>query len=159
MQVSIRSYYALQEVRPRLQELLVEPDLARPLAELPDDRIGTLVGPLYSVLDEEARPWGVQGTTLSKVLHRKRPDSLVLHDTWVNACYVGDDGPVRRADKRTWAEYMVLLSSAMASDIREQPEQFAALQEASGASPALTDVRLLDILAWSVGQRHGRLDN
>jgi len=66
------------------------------------DGLGTHLHPLYAVLDGlAAKPWGVEGTTLSKVLHRKRPQSLVLHDRWVRACYVGGDGPVPRAQERS----------------------------------------------------------
>ncbi len=151
--VGIRSFYGLQRLRDRLQRLLEPNDLARPLAELADDRIADLVGSLYAVLDDPGtKPWGVNGTTLSKVLHRKRPTSLALHDKWVRVCYLGPGAPVPRAKLRSWAEYMTLVSQAMASDLHNQPLQFSVLQLASKADPALTDLRLLDIVAWNVGQ-------
>jgi len=151
--VSIRSFYGLQLVRDELQRLLAPTELASPLAELTDDRIADLIGPFYALLDDSrTKPWGVSGTTLSKVLHRKRPNSLALHDRWVQACYVGE-GAVPRAETRSWAEYMTLVSQAMAADLRQQPEQFSTLRSASKAEPPLADLRVLDILAWNEGQR------
>jgi hypothetical protein len=150
--IKIRSFYALQRVREQLQVALVEPELETPLAGLPDERIDALIGALYSVLDADL--WGVQGTTLSKILHRKRPSSVALHDTWVKDCYVGNDGPVlpAAAGERSWSEYMATVSRAMARDLRDGAGQFKALQAVSGARPALSDLRLLDILAWNAGQ-------
>jgi hypothetical protein len=87
------------------------------------------------------------------VLHRKRPESLALHDRWVQACYLGDRAPVPRSKGRSWAEYMTLVSQAMATDLRDQADQFSTLQHASQAEPALTDLRLLDILAWNAGRQ------
>jgi Family of unknown function (DUF6308) len=150
VRLSIRSFYALQRSREVLEECLANEDLARPLAEIEDpDRIDAMVKPLYAVLDDPAtKPWGVEGTTLSKVLHRKRPQSLVLHDVWVRACYVSDNGPVPRARKRSWADYMAAVTRAIGDDIRTQKTQFERLDEASREPGELSPVRLLDILAW-----------
>jgi hypothetical protein len=154
--VTIRSFYALQARRERLEACLRHEDLARPLAELKNERIHQLIGPLFSVLDDPGGgPWGVGGTTLSKVLHRKRPASIPLHDSWVHACYVGDGAPLQADKSRSWAEYMSELAVAMATDLRENSQQFSLLQESSRAAPRLTDLRLLDILAWNLGRRGG----
>lgn len=150
--VKIRTYYGLQGMRGFLEPLLQHPELATPLADLTDERIAFHVGGLYSVLDAKPRPSGVRGTLLSKVLHRKRPASLALHDAWVQACYLGEGAPVPLSKRRTWADYMVLVSQAMAKDIRDQPQQFSELHKASKAGPRLTDLRLLDIIAWHAGQ-------
>lgn len=167
--ISIRSFYALQQQRDRLQHALTAEELSRPLAALSDKQIETHIGGLFAILDGVASVEGddgsisstlpgISGTKLSKVLHRKRPQSVPLHDKWVLSCYVGDAGhPVRRAKRRTWREYMTLVAQEMASDLREQPVQFEILQTASKASPPLTDLRLLDIIAWNVG-RHPRGD-
>jgi hypothetical protein len=153
--IKIRSFYGLQSVRAELEAGLARAELAKPLADLDDDLIAELVGNLYAVLDNpDKKPWGVRETTLSKVLHRKRPASLALHDKWVQACYLGDDA-VPRVKGRSWAAYMAAVSQAMAKDLRDQERQFALLQTASNARPALTDLRLLDILAWNVGQDRG----
>jgi hypothetical protein len=96
VRLSIRSFYGLQRIQRVLEQGLANEDLASPLAEVQDpDRIAAMVKPLYAVLDDQAtRPWRMKGTTLSKALHRKRPQSLVLQDIWVRACYVSEAGPV-----------------------------------------------------------------
>jgi hypothetical protein len=48
--VAVRSFYGLQRLRDRLQVLLEQSDLARPLAELANDRIALHVAGLYSWL-------------------------------------------------------------------------------------------------------------
>ena len=73
VQVKIRTYYGLQAIRDRLQEGLRDPVLAQDLACADPQQMATAVRALYGVLDEKSPPWGVPGTTLSKVLHRKRP--------------------------------------------------------------------------------------
>lgn len=148
--VKIRSYYDLQRIRADLEAGLANDDLGVALAEIDDPvRVAAMVKPLYRVLDDpQRRPWNVNATTLSKVLHRKRPNSLVLHDKWVNACYVGANGPVERVQNRSWADYMVEITRAIGYDIRTQREAFNLLDEATSAPGELTHVRILDILAW-----------
>jgi hypothetical protein len=149
--VKIRSYYDLQRIRPQLEAGLANSDLELPLAELDDPaRIAAIVTPLYTVLDDpRCKPWNVNATTLSKVLHRKRPQSLVLHDRWVSACYVGPNGPVHPAKKRSWADYMTELTIAIGSDIRSQRAAFNMLEGATSPPAVLSHVRLLDIVAWT----------
>jgi hypothetical protein len=149
----IRSFYNLQQIRGNLEDALKNPDLERPLAEISDPaRIAEMVAPLYAVLDDpKTKPWRVRATLLSKILHRKRPQSLVLHDKWVRACYVGDGKPVPSVPSgqtRTWAEHMTAVTAAIGHDIRTQPAAFAALDRATGTPGQLSRVRLLDILAW-----------
>jgi len=148
VRLSIRAFYGLQDIRPILESGLANEDLQRPLASVENrDQITAMIRPLYGVLDPRTRPWGVDGTTLSKVLHRKAPHSLVLHDRWVRACYVGYDGPVPPAKNRSWVDYMTEITAAIGKDIRDQPAAFAQLDAATGAGQ-LSYVRLLDILAW-----------
>lgn len=151
VQVKLRAFYGLQRARSRLQEALSDPLLETPLAEIIDDRrLRSAVRGLYGPLDEsESKPWGVGATTLSKVLHRKRPHSVVLHDRWVRACYVGDEAPVPRAKNRSWADYMVLITEAIRHDIATQHESFTALAEEARTPRSVSHVRILDILAWS----------
>jgi hypothetical protein len=148
--VKIRSYYGLQRIRPALEAALSNEDLGLALGEIEDPaRISAMVGPLYAVLDDrETKPWHVNGTTLSKILHRKRPESLVLHDKWVRRCYLGPRGPVPQRKGRTWADYMAAISVAIGRDIRTQRSSFVALDDASTCPGELSYVRLLDILAW-----------
>lgn len=151
--ISIRSFYALQLHRPQLQKALSREELETPLAHLTGDQIADLIGEAFAILDTPDALPGIGATKLSKVVHRKRPAAIPLHDRWVRACYVGEGFPVPRAKHRSYRTYMTLLAQAMRRDLREQPDQFAALRSASGAEPALTDLRLLDIVAWHAGQR------
>ncbi|TDU91371.1 hypothetical protein EV138_4977 [Kribbella voronezhensis] len=147
--LSIRAFYGLQRIKPALNEGLASSHLQHPLADLDDLQIAATVRPLYGVLDDsQNRPRGVKATTLSKILHRKAPQCLVLHDKWVRACYVGDQAPVPRAKKRSWADYMTAITTAIANDIRDQPSEFAQLDAATDTPGRLSQVRLLDILAW-----------
>jgi hypothetical protein len=148
--IKIRSYYGLQQVRSDLEEGLANEDLDLPLAEVENpERVAAMVKPLYNVLDDPSRkPRNVKATTLSKVLHRKRPQSLVLHDIWVKACYLSTNGPVVPVKNRTWADYMTAITVAIGRDIRTQPEEFKLLAQAASSPGELTHVRLLDILAW-----------
>ena len=146
VKIKIRSFYGLEAVRPALEKALGDEALATPLAEQTEDEVRRTVPALYEVLDTPDRPWGIKATKLSKVLHRKRPASVVLHDRWVYACYVGDGAPVPRARRRSWAEYMTLLTLAVRPDLRDQA---AALDRVAEAAPDdVSRVRLLDILAW-----------
>jgi hypothetical protein len=104
--ISIRSYYALQDQRNRLQQALNAEELGLPLASLSDEQIYSHIGGLFAILDDvEPAAYkdekstmassvlpGIGGTKLSKVLHRKRPQSVPLHDRWVRSCYVGTTG-------------------------------------------------------------------
>jgi hypothetical protein len=151
VRLSLRAFYGLQRVRPALERALANPELDVPLRDLDDaDRVAAAIGPLYKVLDDVEAPTGVLGTTLSKVLHRKRPHTLILHDTWVWNCYVGSEAeaPVPKAKRRTWADYMSLVSAAIGRDLRTQRDLFDRLETAAGGPGRISDVRLLDILAW-----------
>jgi hypothetical protein len=150
--VKIRSFYGLQRIRPELEKALAHPGLDAHLTDTDPTTIADSIGSLYEVLDDpDTKPWGVEGTTLSKILHRKRPHTLVLHDKWVRACYVGttDEHPVPRVQQRSWADYMTLITSAIAEDLRTQTATFAALDALTPAPGELSHVRLLDILAWT----------
>lgn len=147
--VKIRTFYDLQRLRPILEGALRHPGLERPLDDADAATVAATVAPLYAVLDDPTtKPWNANATTLSKVLHRKRPHALVLHDRWVHACYLGDGGPVPRAEERSWADYMTAITTAIGNDIRTQRSAFEALDAATSTPGELTPVRLLDILAW-----------
>jgi hypothetical protein len=95
VKVTLRSYYGLQAIRDELEDALADPNLVTPLEDLDEETACDLASRLYAVLDGPSKPWGVEGTTLSKVLHRKRPASIALHDRWVRACYLGTGGARR----------------------------------------------------------------
>jgi Family of unknown function (DUF6308) len=147
--ITIRALYGLQQIRPELEQALKNEVLARHLAKASDDDIANAVAPIYRLLDGPDKPQDIGGTKLSKVVHRKRPDFLILHDVWVNACYVGEDARVPVARKRSWADYMVELHKAVRDDLIAAGDLWKWIREQVPASKELTDVRLLDILAWS----------
>ncbi|WP_265442797.1 DUF6308 family protein [Flexivirga meconopsidis] len=150
----LRAFYALKAMRTDLEERLARLD-NQPLENLDAAQIAAVINLMYDPLDRHrAGPrTGLNGTTYSKVLHRKRLALLPLHDRWINACYVSHDGPVPPAKKRTWSEYMTLVAIAMAEDLSTQRRQFD--QIADAAHEPLTRLRLLDIVAWkSQGRSH-----
>lgn len=77
----------------------------------------------------------------------------MLHDVWVRKCYLGTTLVPRKADC-SWADYMVAVSLAIREDLVSQEPLFADLGTAVATQLGLktcpvTDVRLLDIVAWS----------
>ncbi len=150
VKVSVRSLYALQAVRSKMEAALEKVKPETELAHARDDEVRALVGPLYAVLDPEmSRPSGVKATTLSKIYHRKRPKFALLHDRWVRACYVGSGAPVRDDPDRTWAEYMISLSLEVRNDLVANADVLGDLREHPGIGDRVSDLRILDILAWS----------
>lgn len=150
VRVSASAFYRFQSMRPALEQALVShPDA--PLIDLDEDSVAAKTRALYAALDADRSSYGARGqsgTTLSKILHRKHPESLPLHDKWVRKCYLGTEA-VPRVRRRSWADYMVLVTLAMKEDISRHRDEFAQLRAAVRGDVHLTDLRLLDILAWS----------
>jgi len=148
--IPIRAYYDLQGLRGDLEAALRRIPSTLRLEDAPPDRISDLVEPLYAVLDDRARkPRDVRVTKLSKLLHRKRPEFVVLHDRWVWTCYqqrLGQDAT------RTRARYMADLSCLVAEDLRAAPAAWDHLVGAVATHGPLSRVRVLDIVAWHLGQ-------
>lgn len=146
---SVSAFCRLQAMSTRL-EVALSRCPADPLASVAEDTIREVVGNLYAVLDEDHKTHpahGVGGTTLSKVLHRKRPTFLCLNDQFVWSCYV-ENGPIPRVRSRSWSEYMVELALAMRKDLIQQSEEMKALRD-HVMGEGLSDLRILDILAWT----------
>jgi hypothetical protein len=106
------------------------------------------VAALFSVLDS-GKVLGVGGTTLSKVLHRKRPGLIPLRDRFVHKVYI--PSRIGRSSDRTWVEYFRLLAVEMQADLRASPAEWQALTTIP-ADDQLTPLRALDILAWQLGK-------
>lgn len=146
---SVSAFYRLQAMSAPLEVALSRCPVD-PLASVAEDTIREVVGNLYAVLDEDHKSHpahGVGGTTLSKILHRKRPAFLCLNDQFVWSCYV-ENGPIPRVRSRSWANYMVELALAMRNDLIEQSEEVQALRE-HVRGEGISDLRILDILAWT----------
>lgn len=151
--VKTRTFYGLRAIRHDLEDALTDPVLATPLEETQSEDLAALasaVRALYCVLDDSTRrPWDLGGIKLSKVLHRKRPTSIVLHDRHVRACYVSHNGPIVADKNRSWAEYMAQLTLAIREDLVTQRGAFEELSRFVAGRTPLSQVRILDILAWS----------
>lgn len=72
VQVKIGSFADLCACRDELEVALADVPVDKDLADAEASTIAK-VGSLFGVLDSESRPRNVRGTTLAKVLHRKRP--------------------------------------------------------------------------------------
>lgn len=148
--MTIRGFAGLKERRSEIESRLSDVASGVDLVDATDADIAA-VGALFGVLDEAAIP-DVSGTTFSKVLHRKRPLLVPLHDSKVRDAYVlGDGAPVTRASNRSWAEYMTLIASAMRDDLRLGGHTWTTLGGPRRPS-ALTPLRALDIIAWKPPQ-------
>ncbi|MEU6174630.1 DUF6308 family protein [Streptantibioticus parmotrematis] len=152
---SIVAFYSLQAIRPRLEEALGAVPVDLSLCDAVDTgRHRRLLSGLFDVLD---RPGGVRGvrlTTLSKVLHRKRPGFVPLYDRMVWRCYVGPGGPMRPEPERTWAEFVGVLAEHISDDIKNQRPQWERLRAAAPAG--VSPLRLLDVVVWTAAKTAAR---
>jgi Family of unknown function (DUF6308) len=106
---------------------------------------------LFSVLDDESRH-GIRMTILSKILHRKRPRLIPLWDAHSLTCYSqGPACPVPEQRGRSRRDYAVEITRCMHADLRAGKPIWEELSRLSG-DRELTELRALDILAWTVGQ-------
>jgi hypothetical protein len=147
---SIAAFAGLQKRREDLDLALMAIPTDVRLADATDDHV-ELLGPLFGVLDDKPI-YDVQGTILSKVLHRKRPELIPLYDSHIRHCYRDASGaPIPRHSTRTWGELIVLLAYAMRADLASQRDEWDALVALVPESQPLTALRCLDIVAWSMG--------
>lgn len=159
---SIAAFFAMQSAREQVEAGLRATPAGVTLDSAVDDsslerRMQALVG----VLDER-KLRGVKLTTLTKILHRKRPDFMPLHDKFVKACYVGttDAFPMRSQKDRTWVEYWVVMATAINADVQGQLDVWAHLGGLAGEHVAA--LRVVDVVAWNAGKEllsHGESGN
>lgn len=109
----------------------------------------SLIGPLYAILDggSSEHPAHVRGTTLSKILHRKRPQFIPLYDKKIYRCYVGADAPVQTHDAEPWADFMIKVAVAIRADLTRNIDDWRSLAS-SVKDPDISPLRALDIVAW-----------
>lgn len=149
--VRVPAFYALTDVRPRLELWLtqVPPDLKLTEAGPPGV---PLLAELFALIDQGLP--GVGGTTLAKIMHRKRPAFVPLYDRYVHECYVGAHGfPVPRARSRTWREFIHLLGPAMVDDLQRENAWMAEVAQLAAGPVPVTTLRVLDIVAWQAGRQ------
>lgn len=152
---SLAAFYGLQSIRKELEAGLAATPASVALGvAVKDDTLNDRIRSFVGVLDAGA-PRGVKLTTLTKVLHRKRPAFMPLHDQYVRACYLGSAAPypVRRSKARSWVDYWAEMASAMHRDLETQPTQWADLAASAGAY--VSPLRVLDVVAWKTGRVGG----
>lgn len=150
--LTIRTFEALQAKRAEFDEHLARIPLDLDLADAGPNDLAVL-GDLFAVQDG-SRVWGVQGTVLAKVLHRKRPRFVPLYDERVRAVYQdGPDAPVPpppRRTRRSWREFVVLYAEAIQQDLHREADLWLEIA-ALAPGPPITPLRALDIVAWWAG--------
>ncbi|MEU6405681.1 DUF6308 family protein [Streptomyces sp. NPDC046985] len=151
--LGIRAVYNLQTLRPRLEKGLAA---IPPTLTLTDaaarGTLASLLTDLFGVLDGPDPAVGLGLTTLSKILHRKRPLMIPLYDRRVKRCYCGDSGdhpvePVSRSAPD--GPFYAAVAAGIARDLAEQPVQWRYLASVAPADVSL--LRVFDVVAWERG--------
>lgn len=144
----LKVYYGLEGQMELLNERLKNPELEGSLRGASQ---GTreAIADLFDVLEE--RPAGnVRLTTLSKVLHRKRPELLPLFDGKIAHCYTDCAGaPVPKVKKRSKRDYRLRAVQCDLDSQHDMWEEIAAI----APGPKITPLRALDIVGWELGKR------
>ncbi len=147
--LTIRAFYGLQEKRGMIEEGLRDLPTTLRLVDADSEHLQA-VGSLYSVLDRPTIS-GVQGTILSKVLHRKRPLLIPLYDRNIERCYTrGTDPPLVNSRSTSWQEYMTAHAECVQADLRAGYDTWERLRSLAPREP-ISQVRALDIVAWRLG--------
>lgn len=150
-EMNSRTFYALEAIRPHLEQWLVDIPLDARLVEAGPAELAKL-GDLFSVLDSDDLPVNARGSILAKVMHRKRPAFIPLYDRFVDYCYRGaDEAPVSKDRRRTWKEFLPLLGAAIIDDLTSGADFFAEVA-ALANGPVITPLRARDIVAWHAGR-------
>jgi len=86
VRISIAAFASLSRITPELNKILETIDTEAALVDS-DDLLP--IHELFAVIDD-CKPFGVLGTTLAKVLHRKRPGFIPLYDSAVESCLLSE---------------------------------------------------------------------
>lgn len=152
--LSISTYYRLQDEVPHLQQMLNQFDPELTLLEATDADLQR-IGALFEGIDAN-RLAGARATTLSKILHRKRPALIPLQDRQVRSCYQqGPDAPLPPVAGRTWEAFTTELARQIQSDLTSQLAAFEQLAALAPAELPVTALRVFDIIAWWLGGQSG----
>jgi len=150
---TIAAYSSLKVMTGRLNSILETIPASASLLEIEDLAI---IGALFAPLDTDAAH-GVGGTTLAKVLHRKRPHLIPLYDRRIWNCYCtadpvsGSDRVIPAAKTRSWAEFMMLMAGAIQKDLTDRLPVWRGLLGANPPEPPISLLRCFDIVAWRCG--------
>lgn len=154
----LRTFYALQNALPLLNTRLRKLDDCLgiegkeiSLAYAGDDTINNAAA-LFGILDRD-RPYGIRLTTLSKLLHKKRPSLLPIWDRYVEQCY-GHDKRVAVRGNKSKQDFVARWMTAIRDDLATYAAQWNALTAlAPQGGPPITTLRALDIVVWMSGKR------
>jgi hypothetical protein len=147
----LKVYYGLESQLELINDRLLSPDLK---GSLRDASAATLeaIADLFDVLEEKPAD-NVKLTTLSKVVHRKRPELLPLFDAKIRYCYTDcAEAPVPPMKKRSKRDYRLAWLEALQRDLDGQHEQW---EEIAAIAPGqkITTLRALDVVGWELGRR------
>lgn len=144
-------YYGLYSLMTPINQRLDDPALSGNLATADDETLKAIVR-LFGVLESTPTKY-VRLTTLSKVLHRKRPDLLPLFDDNIRYCYSECEGsPVPYEEGRSRADYRRAWLDALQDDLATQLPYWEDIA-AMAPGPKITPLRALDIIGWEMGNR------
>jgi len=144
-------YYGLESLMAPINERLEDPAITGDLATADDDTLEAIVR-LFGVLEASPTKY-VRLTTLSKVLHRKRPELLPLFDDNIGYCYSECEGaPVPFEDGRSRADYRRAWLKEVRTDLATQLPYWEEIS-AIAPGPKITPLRALDIIGWELGNR------
>ena len=123
-----------------LRAIAADASLAGPAGSVPWSPLGRL-------FDAFAGIRGVGYSKVTKALHRKRPALIPMLDSVVQK-YLEDDDPGRQA---AFGERALALVRGYKRDLDRNRAALRALRrELAGRGHAVTEVRILDLLIWSV---------
>jgi Family of unknown function (DUF6308) len=149
----IAAYYGLEGLLEPMNDRLNDPALTGDLQTASSETLSAIVS-LFGILEETPTKY-VQLTTLSKVLHRKRPELLPLFDGNIRYCYSECDGaPVPYKKPRSNAGYRYAWVAALQDDLASQLPHWQEIA-AIAPGPKITPLRALDIIGWELGNRRG----
>jgi Family of unknown function (DUF6308) len=126
-----------REIERALRQIRIDASLAGATSSIP-------WMPLTQLFDAFADIRGVGLSKMTKALHRKRPALIPMLDSVVQA-YLGPPAPVSFGDRAT------ALVSSYKEDLDRNRAALSEIQrELESREYRLTDVRILDLLIWSV---------
>jgi hypothetical protein len=131
-----------REIERALRSIRPDASLADPASSIPWLALARL-------FDAFADIRGIGLAKMTKALHPKRPALIPMLDSVVQAYLTGDDPGVRLS--RTFGERGIALVRGYKRDLDRNRSALHEIQrELAGRSYRLTEVRILDLLVWSV---------
>jgi uncharacterized protein DUF6308 len=131
-----------RQIESALLEIQAEASLARPARSIP-------WAPLTRLFEAFADVHGIGFSKMTKALHRKRPALIPILDSVVQAYLANDDVDPRLSE--TFGDRATALVRSYKRDVDRNRAALKQVQrELAGSGYRLTEVRILDILIWSV---------